>query len=56
MRGRDHTGITVPDMAPAVAFFTDIVACRKAMSLRRSAGDTGADAVPWRTEDPARGS
>lgn len=56
MRGHDHTGITVPDMAQAVAFFTDIVACRKAMAFGPCADDTGADAVLWRREDPARGS
>ena len=33
MRGHDHTGVTVPDMAQAVTFFTDILGCKKAMSF-----------------------
>lgn len=41
MRGHDHTGITVPDMAQAVAFFTDIVGCKKAMSFGPFADDKG---------------
>lgn len=33
MRGHDHTGVTVPDMAQAVAFFTDVIGCKKAMAF-----------------------
>ena len=41
MMGHDHTGITVPDMDQAVAFFTDIVGCQKAMSFGPFADDKG---------------
>lgn len=41
MKGHDHTGITVPDMDQAVAFFTDIVGCQKAMSFGPFADDKG---------------
>ncbi|MFO1148717.1 MAG: VOC family protein [Alsobacter sp.] len=41
MRGHDHTGITVPDMNQAVAFFTDIVGCKKVMSFGPFADDKG---------------
>lgn len=41
MRGHDHTGVTVPDMDQAVAFFTDIVGCQKAMSFGPFADDKG---------------
>lgn len=41
MRGHDHTGITVPDMAQAVDFFTTIVGCKKAMSFGPFADDKG---------------
>lgn len=33
LRGHDHTGITVPDMDQALAFFTDVLGCRAAMSF-----------------------
>ena len=33
MRGHDHTGITVPDMNEALAFFVDVLGCKKAMSF-----------------------
>ena len=33
IRGIDHIGVTVPDMQQAVAFFTDVIGCRKAMSF-----------------------
>jgi catechol 2,3-dioxygenase-like lactoylglutathione lyase family enzyme len=33
MRGHDHTGVTVPDMAQAVDFFTNVIGCQKAMSF-----------------------
>ena len=41
MRGHDHTGVTVPDMAQAVAFFTDVVGCKKAMSFGPFSDDKG---------------
>jgi len=41
MRGHDHTGVTVPDMDQAVAFFTDILGCQKAMSFGPFADDKG---------------
>jgi catechol 2,3-dioxygenase-like lactoylglutathione lyase family enzyme len=41
MRGHDHTGITVPNMAEAVAFFTDIIGCKKAMSFGPFSDDKG---------------
>ncbi len=33
LRGHDHTGVTVPDIAEAEAFFTDVLGCAKAMSF-----------------------
>jgi catechol 2,3-dioxygenase-like lactoylglutathione lyase family enzyme len=33
MRGHDHTGITVPDMAQAITFFTDVLGCQKVMAF-----------------------
>jgi catechol 2,3-dioxygenase-like lactoylglutathione lyase family enzyme len=41
MRGHDHTGITVPDMAQAVDFLTNVVGCEKAMSFGPFADDKG---------------
>ena len=41
MRGHDHTGVTVPDMAQAVTFFTEVVGCKKAMSFGPFADDKG---------------
>ena len=41
MKGHDHTGMTVPDMDQAVAFFTDIVGCQKIMSFGPFADDKG---------------
>lgn len=41
MRGHDHTGVTVPDMAQAVDFFTTVVGCRKAMSFGPFSDDKG---------------
>lgn len=41
MRGHDHTGITVPDMAQAVDFFVNVVGCQKAMSFGPFADDKG---------------
>ena len=33
LRGHDHTGITVPDIKAATAFFTDVIGCTHAMSF-----------------------
>ena len=33
LRGHDHTGITVPDVKAATAFFTDVIGCEHAMSF-----------------------
>jgi hypothetical protein len=33
LRGHDHTGITVPDVKAATAFFTDVIGCTHAMSF-----------------------
>jgi catechol 2,3-dioxygenase-like lactoylglutathione lyase family enzyme len=41
MRGHDHTGVTVPDMAEAVAFFETILGCQKALSFGPFADDQG---------------
>ena len=41
MRGHDHTGITVPDMAEAVDFFVNVVGCEKAMSFGPFSDDEG---------------
>jgi catechol 2,3-dioxygenase-like lactoylglutathione lyase family enzyme len=41
MRGHDHTGITVPDLPQAVAFFKDVIGCKKAMSFGPFADDKG---------------
>jgi catechol 2,3-dioxygenase-like lactoylglutathione lyase family enzyme len=41
LRGHDHTGITVPDIKQAVAFFTDVVGCKKAMSFGPFSDDKG---------------
>jgi catechol 2,3-dioxygenase-like lactoylglutathione lyase family enzyme len=41
MRGHDHTGVTVPDMAQAVDFFVNVVGCQKAMSFGPFADDKG---------------
>ena len=41
MRGHDHTGITVPDMAQAVDFFVNVVGCEKAMSFGPFSDDEG---------------
>jgi len=41
MRGHDHTGITVPDMAQAISFFTDILGCRKIMAFGPFSDDKG---------------
>ncbi len=41
LKGQDHVGITVPDMAEAEAFFVDVVGCRKAMSFGPFRDDEG---------------
>jgi len=41
MRGHDHTGVTVPDVAQAVDFFTNVVGCQKAMSFGPFSDDKG---------------
>ena len=41
MRGHEHTGVTVPDMAQAVDFFTNVVGCQKAMSFGPFSDDKG---------------
>jgi catechol 2,3-dioxygenase-like lactoylglutathione lyase family enzyme len=41
MRGHDHTGVTVPNMAEAVDFFTNIIGCTKITSFGPFADDTG---------------
>jgi catechol 2,3-dioxygenase-like lactoylglutathione lyase family enzyme len=33
LRGHDHTGITVPDMAQALDFFTNVLGCKAAMTF-----------------------
>ncbi|MCQ8782091.1 VOC family protein [Aurantimonas sp. MSK8Z-1] len=41
MRGIDHVGITVPDVAAAESFFVDVVGCSKAMSFGPFRDDKG---------------
>lgn len=41
LRGHDHTGITVPDMAEAVDFFTNVLGCKAAMSFGPFSDDKG---------------
>jgi catechol 2,3-dioxygenase-like lactoylglutathione lyase family enzyme len=41
IRGVNHIGITVPDLAQAEAFFTDVLACQKATSFGPFRDDTG---------------
>lgn len=41
MRGVNHIGLTVPDMAEAVGFFTDILGCEKATSFGPFRDDEG---------------
>jgi catechol 2,3-dioxygenase-like lactoylglutathione lyase family enzyme len=41
LRGHDHTGITVPDVKEATAFFTDVIGCEHAMSFGPFADDKG---------------
>ncbi len=41
IRGVNHIGLTVPDLAQAEAFFTDVLACQKATSFGPFRDDTG---------------
>ena len=41
MRGVNHIGITVPDLAQAVGFFTGVLGCQKAMSFGPFRDDAG---------------
>ena len=41
MRGHDHTGITVPNIAEAVDFFTNVIGCKKATSFGPFSDDKG---------------
>ena len=41
LRGHDHTGITVPDVKAATAFFTDVIGCQHAMSFGPFMDDKG---------------
>lgn len=41
IRGVNHIGLTVPDLAQAEAFFTDVLACQKAMSFGPFRDDKG---------------
>lgn len=41
MLGHDHTGVTVPNIKEAIAFFTDIVGCKAAMSFGPFSDDKG---------------
>ncbi|MGY4305657.1 catechol 2,3-dioxygenase-like lactoylglutathione lyase family enzyme [Bradyrhizobium sp. USDA 4369] len=41
LRGHDHTGITVPDVKAAIAFFTDVIGCKQAMSFGPFSDDKG---------------
>src|SRR6202140_2724611 len=41
LRGHDHTGIPVPDIKAATAFFTDVIGCTHAMSFGPFSDDKG---------------
>jgi catechol 2,3-dioxygenase-like lactoylglutathione lyase family enzyme len=41
LRGHDHTGITVPSMKEGLAFFVDVMGCKKAMSFGPFADEKG---------------
>jgi catechol 2,3-dioxygenase-like lactoylglutathione lyase family enzyme len=41
LRGHDHTGVTVPNMAQAVDFFTNVLGCKAAMSFGPFSDDKG---------------
>jgi catechol 2,3-dioxygenase-like lactoylglutathione lyase family enzyme len=41
LRGHDHTGVTVPDMAQAVDFFVNVLGCKQVMSFGPFADENG---------------
>lgn len=41
LRGADHVGLTVPDLAEAEAFFADVLGCEKAMAFGPFRDDEG---------------
>lgn len=41
MRGVNHIGLTVPDLAQAESFFVDVLGCQKALSFGPFRDDTG---------------
>ena len=41
LRGHDHTGVTVPDVKAATAFFTEVLGCKHAMSFGPFMDDKG---------------
>jgi catechol 2,3-dioxygenase-like lactoylglutathione lyase family enzyme len=41
LRGHDHTGITVPDIKEATAFFVNVLGCKEAMSFGPFADEKG---------------
>lgn len=41
LRGHDHTGVTVPDVKAATAFFTEVLGCSHAMSFGPFMDDKG---------------
>jgi catechol 2,3-dioxygenase-like lactoylglutathione lyase family enzyme len=41
LRGHDHTGVTVPDVKAATAFFTDVIGCEHPMSFGPFSDDKG---------------
>ena len=41
LRGHDHTGVTVPDMAQAIDFFTNVLGCHAAMTFGPFKDDKG---------------
>jgi catechol 2,3-dioxygenase-like lactoylglutathione lyase family enzyme len=41
LRGHDHTGVTVPDMAQAVDFFVNVLGCKQVMSFGPFADEKG---------------
>ena len=41
LRGHDHTGVTVPDVKAATAFFTDVIGCSHAMCFGPFKDDKG---------------
>jgi catechol 2,3-dioxygenase-like lactoylglutathione lyase family enzyme len=41
MVGHDHTGVTVPNIKEAIAFFTDVIGCKLTMSFGPFSDDKG---------------